>query len=448
MKNRLFFIALILVLGAGCGPVRTMTPTLPPATARPDSLYVDPARDLGPISPYVYGSNYGPWTAVPPDMIQVAFDSRITALRFPGGRWGNENDIYPSMLDTFVAFCKKVGAIPTVSVRFQNGTPEAAAALVHYANIEQKYDITYWSIGNEPDYELLNGKSFDTSFFNNHWRAIALAMKAVDPKIKLIGPELSQWNSDISKTPKYPPTKTVTEATRLDYMTEFLKANGDLVDVISVHRYPFFAPTDRTPITVDRMRQNTPEWEPMVIYLRGLVQQITGKDLPIAFTETNSDSSNVSGTNTSPDSFYNAIWYADVLGHLIQQKVFMVNQWLFSQRTTGLGLIYNSEIRPTYYVFQMYSHFGSEQVYASSGAQFVSIYAAKRTDGTLTLMVINLKDDEQHLILQVKGKKPSKAQLWLFDASHKAEDLGQNILPADGVLVLPGQSISLYAIDK
>ncbi len=42
----------------------------------------------------------------------------------------------------------------------------------------------------------------------------------------------------------------------------------------------------------------------------------------------------------------------------------MVNQWLLSQRTTGLGLIYNSEIRPTYYVFQMYSHFGSEQVYS------------------------------------------------------------------------------------
>ncbi len=126
-------------------------------------------------------------------------------------------------------------------------------------------------------------------------------MKAVDPKIKLIGPELSQWNSDISKTPKYPPTKTVTEATRLDYMTEFLKANGDMVDIVSVHRYPFYAPTDRTPITVDRMRQNTLEWEPMVVYLRGLVQQITGKDLPIAFTEVNSDSSNVFGTNTSPD---------------------------------------------------------------------------------------------------------------------------------------------------
>ncbi len=62
--------------------------------------------------------------------------------------------------------------------------------------------------------------------------------------------------------------------------------------------------------------------------------------------------------------------------------------------------------------------------------------------------MINLKDNEQRLILQVKGKKPSKAQVWLFDASHNTVDLGQQNLPPDGVLVLPAQSISLYAIAK
>jgi len=58
--------------------------------------------------------------------------------------------------------------------------PAAAAALVHYANIEQGYHITYWSIGNEPDIELLDGKKIDPVYYNKEWRAIALAMEAVD----------------------------------------------------------------------------------------------------------------------------------------------------------------------------------------------------------------------------------------------------------------------------
>ena len=65
----------------------------------------------------------------------------------------------------------------------------------------------------------------------------------------------------------------------------------------------------------------------MVTYLRTQIHQITGRDIPIAFSEVNSDSSGVVGGVASPDSYYNAIWYADVLGRLIEQNVFMVNQW-------------------------------------------------------------------------------------------------------------------------
>jgi alpha-L-arabinofuranosidase len=348
----------------------------------------------------------------------------------------------------FMAFCKQMNATPTISVRFQGGTPEAAAALVHYANIEQKYNVVYWSIGNEPNSETENGKKIDPVDFNPRWRAIAQAMKAVDPTIKLLGPEIGQWGTDISKTPKYPPIQTPTGQERQDWMTDFLKANGDLVDIVAVHRYPMYAPTSPTPITIDNLRQNTLEWGPMVTYLRDMIHQITGRDLPIAFTEVNSDPSAVVGGVASPDSFYNAIWYADVLGRLIQQHVFMVNQWVFAYRSGGLGLIYGSELRPTYYVFQIYSHFGNEQVFASSGVAEVTIYAATRADGTLTILVINLSDTEQRIPLQIQGMALSKAGVWLFDATHKAEDLGQQSFPSDGGLILPAQSISLYAIGK
>ncbi len=36
-------------------------------------------------------------------------------------------------------------------MRLLDGTPEKAAELVRYTNIEKKYGVVYWSIGNEPN---------------------------------------------------------------------------------------------------------------------------------------------------------------------------------------------------------------------------------------------------------------------------------------------------------
>jgi hypothetical protein len=63
-------------------------------------------------------------------------------------------------------------------------------------------------------------------------------------------------------------------------------------------------------------------------------------------------------------------------------------------------------------------------------------------------MVINLSDAEQRLPLQVKGVRLSKADVWLLDASHNATELGLQPFPADGILTLPAQSVTLYIIAK
>ena len=109
-------------------------------------------------------------------------------------------------------------------------------------------------------------------------------------------------------------------------MTEFLKANGDLVDVVSVHRYPLHSPTK--PVTVQDLRENTRKWVREIEYLRSLIREVVGRDLPIAITEVNSDPSSAMLQDASPDTFYNAIWYADILGQLMNADVFMVNQWV------------------------------------------------------------------------------------------------------------------------
>jgi hypothetical protein len=66
-----------------------------------------------------------------------------------------------------------------------------------------------------------------------------------------------------------------------------------------------------------------------------------GKDwtvefLPIAVTETNSDWSKAVGGEATPDSFYNAIWWADSLGRMIQKGVLLTKDWVISYNQGGL----------------------------------------------------------------------------------------------------------------
>ncbi len=411
-----------------------------PPTPAPGVLLVDPSIDLGPISPYVYGTNYGPMHAVPIEMMPDIVDSRFTALRWPGGAWTDTVDMQPFQIDQFVWFYEQLGALPTVSVRLFGGSPETAANLVRYANIEKDYGIEYWSIGNEPTlFEEQQGEPYDSERLNREWRAIAEAMKAADPGIKLMGPELHQWNRDLASTLK--------DSAGRDWMIEFLQANGDLVDVVTVHRYPYWSATN-DPATFEQMQASAEAMGAEVAYLRELILEHTGRDLPIAITELNSTPTSVQGQPASPDSHYNAIWYADVLGRLMTGDVWMVNQWVISQRTTGLGLINGFTIRPTLYTFRMYKHFGDQQVYAASGAPDVSVYAALRDDGALTVMAINLGEAEQTVTIDLAGVSPAEAEVWLLDKDHNAESLGVQPWPADGVVTLPGQSVTLYVVTR
>ena len=65
-------------------------------------------------------------------------------------------------------------------------------------------------------------------------------MKAADPGIILVGPEITQFvgTENVSRSD---------EQQAAAWMRTFLEMNGDLVDVVSFHRYPF--PTDmRNPV--------------------------------------------------------------------------------------------------------------------------------------------------------------------------------------------------------
>src|SRR5690606_8478041 len=129
------------------------------------------------------------------------------------------------------------------------------------------------------------------------------------------------------------------------------------------------------------------------------------------------------GGEATPDSYYNAIWLAELFGRLMRQDVFMVNHFLMAAPggQGGWGLIARGQLRPSYYVYQLYSRFGTEMVYAESGVDDISIYAAQRDDGALTLIVVNLADTEQQATLQVGSNTPTQAELWQLTAETRPE---------------------------
>jgi hypothetical protein len=201
--------------------------------------------------------------------------------------------------------------------------------------------------------------------------------------------------------------------------------------------------------TIDDLRQNAPEWSRILPALRAVIRETTGRDdLPVAITEANSHWSKSIGGEATPDSLYNAIWWADVLGRLIRDGAFIVAYFDFQSNPSrgGWGLLGSYEVRPTYYTYQLYQRFGTELVYATSSVPDLSLYAALRDDGILTVMVVNLGEQPQTHPLTLDGATMTRpAEVWRLDAEHRAERLGDLDL-RDDPLSVPGQSVTLYLI--
>ena len=107
-------------------------------------------------------------------------------------------------LDTMVAYARAIGAEPILQVPVlgdtagQQPTAATAAQMVTYANVTKGYGIKYFSVGNEPD--IYDQQASATAPSRPGYTAadtcatitsFVAAMKAVDPTIKIVGPDLS-----------------------------------------------------------------------------------------------------------------------------------------------------------------------------------------------------------------------------------------------------------------
>ena len=239
-------------------------------------VYVDSRRTIAPIDRNVWGSFlevlgraiyegiYDPGNKLSDangfrkDVMNEIHQMGVPIIRYPGGNfvsgynWLNgvgRKESRPRELDKawnsinsnqfgtdeFMAWCKLVGTEPLMGLNLGTGTPEEAAALVEYCNVEKgtkwselrrkngiaaPYNVKRWCLGNEMDGPWQIG----------HMSAVEYGMKAADAarQMRYVDPSL-QLIACGSSGPFMP--------TYLEWDREVLEQCYDRVDGLSLHRY-------------------------------------------------------------------------------------------------------------------------------------------------------------------------------------------------------------------
>jgi hypothetical protein len=137
------------------------------------------------------------------------------------------------------------------------------------------------------------------------------------------------------------------------------------------------------------------------------------------------------------------------LGRLIRQQVDIVAFFSLqsSSQVGAYGLLERYDVRPVYYVYPIYKEFGRTLLYASSDQPGLSIYASRRDDGAVTLVLVNLSMDERQANLKFDNLTPgSTAEIWQLDPTLDYKKVGEMGLKNEQAVLLPGQSVSFYLI--
>ncbi len=192
------------------------------------------------------------------DVLNEIREMGVPIIRYPGGNFVSgynwldgvgPKDSRPHVLDKawnsvnsnqfgtneFMAWCKAVGTEPLMGLNLGTGTPEDAAALVEYCNLDKgtkwsdlrrrhgiadPYKVKRWCLGNEMDGPWQIGHVTATDYGIKAQDA-ARQMRYVDPSLELIA-----CGSSGPGMPTY-----------LEWDREVLEQCYDYVDGLSLHRY-------------------------------------------------------------------------------------------------------------------------------------------------------------------------------------------------------------------
>ena len=301
------------------------------------------------------------------------------------------------------------------------------------------YNVKYWEIGNEnygswtPWDAAKFGRQWDPYTYGDRFKDFSDKMKSVDNSVK-VGVVIT-WSEGESST--YGDRAIVNPRTGAStfgwapVMLKRISQRGTLPDFVIPHMY-WQGQYDESDAY---LLQSPFLWGARVSVLRQVLSDWLGsanQNIEIAVTEQNS----VETPGKQTVSLVNGLLAADSMGQMLQQSQIASQQWwafrdsnpnygnsqsplsddplLYGWRHYGLLDIFytqNNEKLPTYYGLVQVKNFargGDAIVAASSAYSNLSAYAAKRTDGKLSLMVVN-KDRNNNLTgnIAISGFAPT-----------------------------------------
>ncbi len=264
------------LLGRSLMAQTQMAQTQPLGPGDAARVYVDSRRLIGALDRNLFGSFlenlgraiyegiYDPASKLSDgngfrtDVLDQIRKLRVPLIRYPGGNFvsgynwldgvGPKQD-RPTVLDKawnslqsnqfgtneYMGWCKAAGTEPLMGLNLGTGTPEQAAALVEYCNLEkgtewselrrkhgypEPYRVKHWCLGNEMDGPWQIGHVTATEY-GLKAQDSARQMRAVDPGLGLIA-----CGSSGPFMPTY-----------LEWDREVLEQCYDYVDGLSLHRY-------------------------------------------------------------------------------------------------------------------------------------------------------------------------------------------------------------------
>ncbi len=348
-----------------------------------------------------------------------AMDNKV--LRFPGGslsdeyHWAtnttqNNTWTWATGFDAFANVARQTNAQAFITVNYGSGTPQEAADWVRNANVTRALGIKYWEIGNENygSWEFdTRARPHDPYTYANAAKDYIAQMKAVDPAIK-IGVVVTSGEDDYANYSDHPVVNPRTGQTHNGWtpvVLATLKSLNVTPDFVIYHKYAQGPGSENDA----SLLQSARSWASDVANLRQMVSDYlgtAGASVEIVCTENNSVYSSPGKQTTS---LVNGLFLADSIGQALQTELSTLIWWdlrnsqdgannngasLYGWRAYGdYGVVSGANDRyPTYFVsrlLQWWARGGDQVVRATSDYNLLSVYAAKRTDGTLTLLVIN-----------------------------------------------------------
>ncbi len=318
--------------------------------------------------------------------------SKASIIRY-GGIAGDKNMPTNYQYIRIIDSIRAIGMEPVIQVPFYNYRFNAsqAAAIVNYLNVVKGKNIKYWIIANEPDLSY----SFNSSSqIANYFRPFASAMKAVDPSILIVGPELSWFQK--------PVIDGLTNPGGVDDITGKDAAGRYYLDVISFHSYSFDGTQTRAQ-AITKLTSTTGLQSSLVhlntrVAASNAYHNRTGAAaIKTAITEANIGWQNPATDNlysVGANSFLGGQFVAELFGVAMKNGVDFVNIWSVIEGNsvpTNCGFIDPSthNKKPLYYHFQMMAENFKGTYLGGSGNQANVKVMGSKNSSQIIVMVMN-----------------------------------------------------------